>query len=77
MLKLGLCKKSRSEHVVRIVLQAFNKASKKKGLKLPIASIQFLDTMRGDRFIEHEENGNLEECLAEISNDLNNRWNRQ
>lgn len=75
MLKLGLCRNPRPEHVVRIVLQAFNRASKKKGLKLPITNVQFLDTMSGDTFVEHKENADLENNLAAVAKDLNERWN--
>lgn len=74
MLKLGLCRDPRPEHVIRIVLQAFNSASKKKGLKLPITSIQFLDTTSGRSFVEHKENADLENDLAAVARDLNERW---
>ncbi|WP_353072459.1 hypothetical protein [Tunturiibacter gelidiferens] len=71
MLKLGLCKKPRSESAVRLILQALSKASKRKGLKLPIKNFQFLDTVSGNSFVEHDEKIDLEEHLAAVANDLN------
>jgi hypothetical protein len=75
MLKLGLSKSPRSENAVRVLLQAFGRAARRRELKIPISRIQFLDTISGDSYVEENEDLELESDLLGITNDLNYRWN--
>ena len=61
--KFGLCKDSRPEHIVRAILQMLAKATKQKGIDLPISHVRFLDTMSGHVYVENDPDNTIEKEL--------------
>jgi hypothetical protein len=76
MWKFGMCKDSRPEYIVRMILQILVRASKHKGLQLPINQIRFLDTITGKTYIETGLNPVLETHLQDAVHALAEAWGK-
>jgi hypothetical protein len=76
MWKFGMSKDSRPEYIIRMILQILGRASKNKGLQVPIEQIKFLDTMTGKTYAEDELSPALEAQLQEAVQALADAWGK-
>jgi hypothetical protein len=74
--KFGMCKNSRPVHVIHAILQILSRASKHKGLEVPIQQIRFLDTMTGKTYAEDALNTKLDEELRPTIKALADAWGK-
>jgi hypothetical protein len=76
MWKFGMSKDSRPEHIIRMILQILGRASKHKGLQIPIKHIRFLDTMTGKTYVEDGLSPVLEAQLQGTVQALADAWGK-
>jgi hypothetical protein len=76
MWKLGMSKKHRPEHIIRLILQMLSRAVSHKGLQVSIHQIRFLDTRTGKTYVESVPNADLEKLLKPTAKALAAAWNR-
>jgi hypothetical protein len=76
MWKFGMSKDSRPEHIIRMILQILGRASKHKGLQIPIKQIRFLDTMTGKTYVEDGLSAVLEAQLQDSVQALAEVWSK-
>jgi hypothetical protein len=74
MWKFGMSKDSRPEYIIRMILQILGRASKNKGLQIPINQIRFLDTMTGKTYVEEAFSPVLETQLRATVQALADAW---
>jgi hypothetical protein len=72
--KFGMCKDSRPEDVIHAILQILSRASKHKGLEVPIQQIRYLDTMTGKTYAEYGPDPHLEVSLRQTAKVLADAW---
>jgi hypothetical protein len=76
MWKFGMSRDSRPEHTIHLILQILSRATKHKGLQIPIEQIRFLDTMTGKTYAEDGLNAKLEEELRPTVKALAEAWGK-
>jgi hypothetical protein len=76
MLKLGVSKRKRPEHVIRFILQMLHRGTKGKGISVSIEKIIFLDARAGKTYVESTSNQSLEEDLSPVCCLLAEKWNQ-
>lgn len=74
MWKFGLKKRSRSDGAIRAILQMLARASKHKGIELPIQQVRFLDTMTGKTYAESTADLSIEKDLRQKARLLAEVW---
>jgi hypothetical protein len=76
MWKFGMSKDSRPEPTIHLILQILSRATRHKGLQIPIEQIRFLDTITGKTYKEDGINAKLEEELLPTVTALADAWDR-
>jgi len=76
MWKFGMCKDSRPDHIIHTILQILSRASKHKGLDVPIHQIRFLDTMTGKIYSNGSVDTLLENSIKQTVKDLVKVWDQ-
>jgi hypothetical protein len=74
--KFGMCKDSRPDDVIHAILQILSRASKHKGLEVPIQQIRYLDTMTGKTYAENGADTLLEDKLRQTAKALAQAWGK-
>ncbi|HEY5056729.1 MAG TPA: hypothetical protein VII58_11255 [Acidobacteriaceae bacterium] len=76
MWKFGMCKDTRPDRVIGIILQVMEKAARHKGLALSLEQMGYLDTVTGKTYIERTPNPKLESELEPSVSSLVRVWER-
>jgi hypothetical protein len=76
MWKFGMSKKTPKEPTIRAILQMLTRATKHKGLDIPIDQIRFLDVRTGKIYAEATADASLDRHLKKIAQDLADAWDK-
>ncbi|MBS1799665.1 MAG: hypothetical protein JSS95_07560 [Acidobacteria bacterium] len=76
MWKFGMSKRSRSEQTIRLILQMMSRASKHKGIEVPIHQMRFFDTRTGRTYVETVLDVDFEKRLKPLAKALADIWDQ-